>query len=197
MLGQCSFGVGRTLVRSSSEIGVKRSPRPLVGFRDKACADGVLAHVLEGRGQASVAVDDAGVEATAEEVAGAFVPAVEALCMNAAQVLDARREVPPRRLDDEVVVVAQQAEGEDAPMVPVDRLGEDAKERDAIDVVVEDGAAVDPACVDVEDAIRQVAATHARHHPKLSVADRREAARDTSGTLPLPFCAAAAPPRTG
>jgi hypothetical protein len=57
-----------------------------------------------------VVPDHPGGEPGSEDVAVAVVPPIEALCVDAVQVLHPGRELLGRRLDDEVVVRAHQAE---------------------------------------------------------------------------------------
>jgi len=66
------------------------------------------------------------------------VPAVEELSVRSAQLLHAGREAAAGGVDDEVVVVTEEAEGQDTPAVSRDGGREDAEERDAVDVVLED-----------------------------------------------------------
>jgi hypothetical protein len=110
-------------------------------------------------------------------MAPAAVPEVEALRMRPAQVLDAGGELGLRRLEDEVVVVAHQAEGVDPPVVAIDGAAEEAEERESVLVVAHDRRAVDPARRHVEEAVGQSRTKDARH------------CGDASATLP------AGPPR--
>ncbi len=65
------------------------APRPEASLRHEPGPDGVLADVLERRGEPWLTVDDAGIESAAEEVSRAAVSAVEPLRVDAAQKLDA------------------------------------------------------------------------------------------------------------
>jgi hypothetical protein len=96
-------------------------------------------------------------------VAGAAVAPIEALRVDAAEVLDTRRQRRSSRLDDDVVVVVEQAEGVDRPFVPVDGRGQQTQEADAVDVVPDDLAAVNSSRRHVEGAVRQFGAANPRH----------------------------------
>jgi len=73
-------------------------------------------------------LDDPAGEALAEEVAPALVAAVERLRVDAVEAVHAVGEAPELGLDDQVVVVRHQAEGVDAPVVPLDGLSEQREE---------------------------------------------------------------------
>jgi hypothetical protein len=75
-----------------------------------------------------VVLHDPAGEALAEEVAPALVTAVEGLRIGAVEAVHAVGEAPQLGLDDEVVVVRHQAEGVDAPVVPLDGLSEQGEE---------------------------------------------------------------------
>jgi hypothetical protein len=95
---------------------------------DQARPDGVLEDVLDRVGEVVVVFYDPGGEALAEEVAPALVAAVERLRVDAVEAAHAVGEAPELGLDDQVVVVRHQAEGVDAPVVPLDGLGEQGEE---------------------------------------------------------------------
>jgi hypothetical protein len=67
-------------------------------------------------------------EAALEEMARAFVAAVERLRVDAVQLSHAAREVRLRRLEEQVVVVSHQAVREDAPPVARDGVAEQLEE---------------------------------------------------------------------
>jgi hypothetical protein len=96
--------------------------------------------------------DDPGAEAVAEEVALTGVAAVELERVCAVQELHARGEIVESRLDDEVVVVAHQAEGVDLPVVAPDSKEAQAQELPAVVVVPVDARAVHAFRGDVVDA---------------------------------------------
>jgi hypothetical protein len=73
----------------------------------------------------------------------------------AVQELHAGGELRACALEHEVVVVAHQAEGVQAPAEPLDRLPEQAEEEAAIVVVQVDQRTRDPAAADVVDPIRK------------------------------------------
>jgi hypothetical protein len=175
MFRKCSFGVGRTPVRFGVTPYPDRGPGPVLSAGDESGANGVLAHVLERRGQPALPLDHTHGEAGAEEVSGAFVATVEALRVSAVQELDAGGQRAPGGFDDQVVVVPHQAEAVDEPAVTSDRSCKRPEERDAVQFVEEDRAAVDAARADVVDPVRQVATTHARHPWTLGVTKGRNA----------------------
>jgi hypothetical protein len=139
--------------------------RPSIRFRRlcQARGDRILEHVLGRMAAMLVGLDHPRGEARAEEVTRPRVTVVEALCVAAVQVLDARGELRLRRLDDQVDVVRHQTEGVDPPSVPRDRQREQVHVHAAVVVVAVDGGAVDAACGDVEDAVRELGAEDARH----------------------------------
>jgi hypothetical protein len=106
-------------------------------------------------------------EAGSEDVAVAIVATIEPLGVRSVEVLHPRREALGRRLDDEVVMRAHQAEGVALPAVALDDEGEQREEEASVVVVEVDETAKDASRRDLEDAVRQVATPDARH-----VADR-------------------------
>jgi hypothetical protein len=141
-----------------------------VSFRraGEAGAHGVLEDVLDGRAQMAVAFDDPGGEAVAEEVAPALVAAVERVGIDSVEALEAVREAPELGLDDEVVVVRQQAEGVDAPVVPLDLSREESQEEAVIVRVAEGGGARDASRRHVVDALRRKLFARSPHAAKLA-----------------------------
>ncbi len=134
----------------------------------QAGPDGVLEDVLDRCGEVAVALDEPGGEAVAEEVAPALVPAVERLSVGAVQALQAVREAPELRLDDEVVVVRHQREGMNAPLVPLDFAGEQAEEEAVVVGVAEGRRARDASRGDVVDALRRELAARSPHAATLA-----------------------------
>ena len=150
------------------------------GGPDEACADGVLADVLDGGGEVGVAVDDARGEAVAEEVAGSSMTLVQALGVDAVEPAEAVGELPAGTREDEVVVARHQAERDHVPPLLACDVREEGEEVAPVVVVPEDRAAVDAFDRDVVDAVGQVAARDARHASTLGV---RRVARHVLGTL--------------
>jgi hypothetical protein len=111
---------------------------------------------------------DPGGEAVAEEVAAAAVAAVEALGVDAVQPAHARGQVGAAGVDDEVVVVAHQAERVCDPGEASDRPREDGEEEPPIVVVAEDPASVHAAAVDVVGAVRKLRPCDPRHRPTVA-----------------------------
>src|SRR5690242_1150295 len=138
------------------------------GAVGEAGADRVLEDVLDRRGEVAVAFDDPGGEAIAEEVSPAFVAAVERLGVGAVEALEAVGEAPELSLDDEVVVVRHQAEGVDAPVVPLDLAREDPQEEAVVVRVAEGGRARDASRGDVVDAVRRELLARSPHAARLA-----------------------------
>jgi hypothetical protein len=82
-------------------------------------------------------LDEARGEALPENVVAAAVEGVEGAGVLAVEVAHALREVRLGRLDEEVVVVAEQAAGVEAPSIPADHAAQ-LVEEDAAVVVVEE-----------------------------------------------------------
>ena len=110
-----------------------------------------------------VVADDPGGEPRSEHVAVAVVPPVEALGVDAVQVLHAVRQSLGGRLQDEVVVRAHQAERMAVPPVSPDDEAEQTEEQQAVVIVDEDQAPEDAARGHVEDAVGQLAPADSRH----------------------------------
>lgn len=106
--------------------------------------------------------------AALKEVADPGMAAVEGLRVDTVQVAHAAREVRHGRLGEQVVVVSQQAVGEDAPVVALLDLGHRLAEAAAVGVVAEDEPALVPACHDVIDAVLDLEPQWARHAPRLA-----------------------------
>src|SRR5947209_7332134 len=79
------------------------------------------------------------------------VSPVERLRMDAVQDLHASGELLPARVDDEVIVVAHQAERVAAPVEPDDDVCEECEEEPPVVVVEEDRNPAGPARADVKD----------------------------------------------
>jgi hypothetical protein len=113
----------------------------------------VVPHVLDGRAEVLVVGDDAGVVATAEEVADTVVALVETLRVDAVQAVHEPRDVVAPAVEDDVEVVRHQAirvatelVGQRQPAQRLDKWG--------VVVVIEvDAATVDAARGDVKDAV--------------------------------------------
>ena len=120
-----------------------RAPAVLGDRCRHACPDRVLADVVDDGGQVGVAVEDACGEAIAEEVAGADVTLVEALCVEAVEAAEAVRQLPARARKDEVVVARHQAERDHVPPLLSCDVREEGEEGAPVVVVAEDRAPVD------------------------------------------------------
>jgi hypothetical protein len=104
-------------------------------------------------------------EPVAEEVAAAAMPPVEALGVDAVEAVHPVRELPERRLDDEVVMRPHQTEDEAAPALPLDHLAEEREERRAVVIVAVDVLFRDAARRDLEDAARRQLVACDSGHP--------------------------------
>jgi hypothetical protein len=131
------------------------APRPVLSAGAETGADRVVQHVGAGFAEVVVVPDHLAVEAVAEEVAGSAVPLVELLRVGAVQDLHARGEQLELGLDDQVVVVAEQAERVEAPAEAPHDDAEQAEEVPAILVVAVDPRPVDAAGGDVVVAARR------------------------------------------
>jgi hypothetical protein len=94
-------------------------------------------------------LDEARGEALPENVVAAAVEGVEGAGVLAVEVAHALREVRLGRLDEEVVVVAEQAAGVEAPSIPADHAAQLVEEDAAVVVVEEAQTAVVAAGRDV------------------------------------------------
>ena len=130
---------------------------------DEAGPDRVVQDVRDRPAQVSLRVDHPGREPGAEQVTGSLVPVVEALCVHAVEKLDASREPRLRRVEDEVDVVAHQAEGVAVPAIALDGLGEEIEIGEPVVVVAKDRGAIDATTSHVEVAVRELRTKDARH----------------------------------
>jgi hypothetical protein len=146
----------RSVLRTSVRFrAVDAAPRPLLGVVAEAGANRVVQDVLDGVRQVVVVPCDPGREPVAEEVSAPAVSLVEALGVDAVQAVHAVRELRQRRLHDEVVVRAHEAEDVDAPALAFDDLAEEPEERRAVAVVAIDEVLRDAARRDLKDPARR------------------------------------------
>ena len=96
-------------------------------------------------------------------MSAALVPAVETLRVEPVEAVDRVRHLLTLRLDNEVVVGAHQAPGDDAPSPQLGDLRQEQDESAAVVVVEEDEGAADSARGDVEEAVRELSARSAWH----------------------------------
>jgi hypothetical protein len=96
-------------------------------------------------------------------VAGSFVALVEAERVDPVEAVHAAPQLRDGRLDDHVVVRRHQAVHVDEPVEAVDAVREETEERDPVDVVAIDLAAVDSERRDMEDPIWELGAQLPRH----------------------------------
>jgi len=115
-------------------------------------------------------------EALAEDVVLAAVALVEGAGVLAVQLAHAVGEVRERRLDDQVVVVAEQAPGVEAPAVAPADARQDLEEDSAVVVVQEDRRVVVPFGADVVVGTGCEVAMRTSHCAERSSARRRTGA---------------------
>jgi hypothetical protein len=108
--------------------------------------------------EVGLVLDDAGGEAVAEDVAVAVVAFVVVTGIALVQALHAGREVGLRRLEDEVVVGAHEAERLHVPLKAFDHVEQDQEEGAVVVNVAEQGGVGDSATGRVVEAVRQFAA---------------------------------------
>jgi hypothetical protein len=109
--------------------------------------------VRDRRGEVLVRLHDPGGEAVAEEVAAACVAAVEALGVDAVEPAHAGGEVGAAGFDDQVVVVAHEAERLARPVVGADRAREHREEEQPVGAVAVDRQPVHAAARQVPPAV--------------------------------------------
>jgi hypothetical protein len=110
-----------------------------------------------------VVADHPAGEALAEDVAVPSMARVEALCVDAVQVLHPGRELLDGRLDDEVVVRAHEAERMALPAVAPDHQREQSEEVQAVGIVDEHQPAENAARGDLEDPVGKLSAANPGH----------------------------------
>jgi hypothetical protein len=110
-----------------------------------------------------VGLHEAGRETPPENVVAAAVEGVEGARVLTVQVAHPGREVRLRRLDEEVVVVAQEAAGVQPPSVPADDSAQLVEESAAVVVVEEAERAVVAAGRDVVPGAGSEVAAGASH----------------------------------
>jgi hypothetical protein len=156
------------------------APAPGARRADEAGADGVLEHVVDGRRQVLVGLDDTRGEAVAEEVAGPAVLSVEALGVHPVESAQTVGELLSRARDDEVVVRRHETERDDVPPLLLHDLSEKGQEAATVVIVAIDGAAVDAADRDVVDAVGEEAARDPRHPTTVDASHPARRRVDTS-----------------
>ena len=153
--------------------GAMATPAVLLGALDDGRLDGVEHDVAADREQVRVAFDQDGAVAGLEEVAAAAVPAVEALGVDAVEVAHAEREVPERRLQEQVVVRFHEAVGVAKPAVASDGVGERGKQRDPVLIVTDDASSFVSARDHVDDCARRTDAKRSAHATSVGPSDPR------------------------
>jgi hypothetical protein len=147
--------------------------------------DRVVEDVLERRAVLLLGLDHPRPEAAAEDVILPPVPFVEGTCVLAVEVAHAVREVRERRLDEQVVVVPEEAARVQAPAVaPADAL-QDPDEDRAVGVVQEDRRLVVPLRPDVVVRAGFGMAKRSSHAATVAASVASERSRAPLGTLAL------------
>jgi hypothetical protein len=138
--------------------------------------DGVVEDVLERPLVLLLGLDLLRPEALAEDVVFAPVALVEGAGVFAVQVAHSLGEVRERRLEDEVVVVAEQAARVEPPAVAPADAFQDVEEDAAVVVVGEDRRVVVPLGADVVVRAGRDVAARTSHRGERSSASARAAA---------------------
>ena len=102
-------------------------------------------------------------KAALEEVTSPFVPPIEPLRKAGIQVVQAFREPPLRRFDQQVVMVAHQTESMNVPVRLFADQAEQMQPSAAVRVVAKHAAAFVPPRHDVVDSAREIEAKRSRH----------------------------------
>jgi len=111
--------------------------------------DGVLEDVLERLVVLLFGLDHFRPEPATEDMVLSSMPVVECAGVLTVEVAHAVGQIRERRFDQQVVVVAEQAAGVQAPAVATADAAEDLREDGAVGVVAEDGLIVVPLRDDV------------------------------------------------
>jgi hypothetical protein len=101
-----------------------------------------------------------------EEAAATCVALVEALRVRAVEEVHSRRQLGASALEEEVIVRAHLGAGDTAPSMPDGGDVHEAVELDAVDVVAVEKLRARSSSRDVIEAVRQLAAGHARHRSR-------------------------------
>src|SRR5262245_43789273 len=115
------------------------------------------------------------------------VPVVEALSVDAVQVLHSAGDVRSGRLEEEVVVVPHQAVRVDPPGGAVDDEGEERQEQATVGSVAIDGCAVDSARRDVVHGAGEADAGRPGHSSSLAGAFVGGLTPNAAGASTIPF----------
>jgi hypothetical protein len=133
--------------------------------------DGVVKDVVERVVVLLLRLDHSRPEALAEDVVLSAVPLVEGACVLAVEVAHAVGQVRELRLNEQVVVVAEQAAGVQPPAVGAPDALEDLKEDGAIPVVEKDRRVVVPLRSDVVVRARREVAEGTSHASTVTAAE--------------------------
>jgi uncharacterized protein (DUF58 family) len=157
-------------------------PRPLVGGGDQPSGDRVLEDVLQRGLELLLRLDQSRGKAFPEDVVTASVERVEGACIFAVEIAHPGGEVGLRRLDEQVIVVAQQAAGMETPAVPARHAAELVQEDPAVVVVQEAQRLVVPAGRDVVPSAGGEIATGTGHASTVALSGLLRMSPDEFGT---------------
>jgi hypothetical protein len=115
----------------------------------EAVVDRVVEDVFQGLGVLLFRLDHSGPEPFAEDVVASAMTLVESAGVLAVEIAHAVGEVRERRLDDQVVVVPEQAASVQPPAVAAADVAQELDEDGAVPVVEEDRGATVPLRADV------------------------------------------------
>jgi hypothetical protein len=152
---------------------------------DDPGGDRVLEDVLQRRFEVLVALDRLRVETLAEDVVAPPVDGVERMGVLAVEVAHPVGEVRLGRLDDEVVMRAEQAARVEAPAVAAHDAAQLVQEGAAVVVVQEAEPFVVAARRDVVPGAGGEVATLSGHPATVARSSRRQPRRDEAGTRSL------------
>jgi hypothetical protein len=147
--------------------------------------EGIVDDVLEGVGVLLLRLDRLRPEAPAEDVVAAAMALVEGPGVAAVEVTHAFGEIRHRRLDDEVIMVAQEAAHMDPPAVAPCDPSQDMDEEDAISVVEDDRRLVVAPRRDVVERARGEVAQWPAHVATVATGSTSDGVRAPSDTGPL------------
>src|SRR5215212_8811804 len=144
------------------------TPRPVARRLAEAGPDGVFEDVETTSLESRLGIDHVDGVPPLEKVPITPMALVEELHISTVQPLHAARKIRLRGLDDQVVVIGQQAERATGPFVANDDGAQEVRNVLSVDVVDVDGAVVRPTPCDVIDAdLGEVFARSSRHGSKV------------------------------
>jgi len=125
-------------------------------FRDHARTEGVQVEVAHQLQEVGLLLHHDGLVPVVEEVPDPVVPAIERACVARQEGPHTARKGPLARPDEEVRVVREEGPGVDGEGPRLRQRAEPGDEVGAVDVIREDGAALEPPHHDVMEGIGRV-----------------------------------------